>query len=100
MFPKPLLATALVALSLTPALADAPASMPLTYEVFEVSVPHIDLAACPPDMDLAGAAADAVFCRATVNADAFHVYVFALDGDSPAIAYRSYPVDGVETLMK
>ncbi|MFU8864129.1 MAG: hypothetical protein ACNA7O_09440 [Rhodobacterales bacterium] len=87
-------------LSPTLATAQSPAAMPLTYAIFEASVPHIDLAACPETLALEGVAMDGVFCRAVVHDDAFHVYVFSLDGDSPAIGFQSYPVDGVETLMK
>lgn len=80
-------------------LADA-APLALSYEIFEASVPHIDLAACPEGLEVAGVAADDLFCRATVHEDGFHVFVFTYSGDSPAIAFRSYPVEGVETLLK
>lgn len=97
---------AFLSLAVMPALvpvmatAQTPAAMPLTYEIFEASVPHIDLAACPATIALDGVDADDVFCRAVVHDDAFHVYIFALDGDSPAIGYQSYPVDDVESLMQ
>ncbi len=97
---------AFVALAVMPvilpvmATAQTAAAMPLTYAIFEASVPHIDLAACPTGIELNGVAADDVFCRAVVHDDAFHVYIFALDGDSPAIGYQSYPVDGIESLMQ
>lgn len=99
---SPIFPVCILALSLVPAIvvAQTPTALPLTYAIFEASIPHIDLAACPEGLALDAIARDDVFCRAVVHDDAFHVYVFALDGNSPAIGYQSYPVDGVEALMK
>lgn len=66
-----------------PALAADPA--PMTYSVFEVSVPHLDLNNCP-----AALAAPGVFCRAALANDAIHVYAFAEDGDQLFLGMQSY----------
>ncbi len=57
----------------------------LTYDVFEAAVAHADLEGCPEEFD-----PDAVFCRLTLASDAAHVFVFALDGDQPLLAVKSY----------
>lgn len=59
-----------------------------TYEVFEASVEHVDLAACPVQFD-----PDAVFCRMTLAADMAHVFVFSYDGTQPLLAVKSYALD-------
>jgi hypothetical protein len=61
----------------------------LTYEEFEVSVPHFDLADCPPPM-----ASPETFCRASFHADAVHVFQFSDQGDQPLVAFRSFDEDG------
>jgi len=90
----PLLAAALVA---APQLASAesPAPMRLTYEVFEQAIPHVDLETCPSEI-----AGDDRFCRAVVHHDAFHVFAFLYDADSPAVAYRSYSTEALNTILK
>lgn len=78
-----------------PALADeAPAPLPLTYEIFEQSVDHLDLAVCP--VPLAGPDR---FCRITAHADALNVFVFSEAGDQPLIAFQSWPADLLNGLM-
>lgn len=57
----------------------------LTYDIFEASVAHLDLAVCPeglPQMDS--------FCRAAVLHDTVHVFAFATDEDSPLIGYAAF----------
>lgn len=71
-----------------PALADTP--MPLTYEVFETAVAHVDLQTCPAEL-----ARDGVFCRATLNHDEVHVFAFSFDGDSPMIGFATYPMPAI-----
>ena len=64
---------------------------PFTYEVFEVSVEHADLATCPDGLNN-----DQVFCRLTIAADQAHIFVFSYDGDQPLTQVRSYELeDGV-----
>ena len=65
-----------------------PAPLPFTYAMFEASVPHVDLPACP--VDLAGAAR---FCRVALFNDAFHVFVFSEAGDQPLIGFQDYDAD-------
>ena len=91
----PAIATAALFAAPQLATADAPDPMVMTYEVFEESVPHIDLATCPAEM-----AGDDRFCRAVVNHDAFHVFAFLYEDGSPAVAYRAYPAEGVEEILK
>ena len=61
------------------------APMPLTYAIFEASVPHLDLASCPEGLPQTGS-----FCRAAVLHDMVHVFAFAEDGDSPLVAYAAF----------
>jgi hypothetical protein len=85
------------ALLAAPALVLAADGMPegavalpgaLPYAVFETTVEHADLAACPQGFD-----GDKVFCRLTLAAEAAHVFVFSLDGDQPLVAVKSYALD-------
>ena len=59
--------------------------MPLTYEQFEIAVPHVDLETCPADF----VAAD-VFCRATLNLDSIHVFAFADEGEQPLVGFATF----------
>jgi len=77
-----------------PALADQPAPFALTYEIFEQTVDHVDLAVCP--VPLAGPGR---FCRLTTHADALNVFVFSEDGDQPLIAVEAWPADLLVGLM-
>lgn len=60
----------------------------VTYEIFEHSVEHVDLAGCPEGID-----SDAHFCRLTLADDRAHVFVFAFDGDQPLVALQSYDLE-------
>ena len=82
-------------LFIAPMAAFAAETMPLTYESFEVSVPHVDLADCPENL-----AAEAVFCRATLASDAIHVFVFSEEGDLPLVNFASFEVDALSGLLK
>ncbi|PTX53207.1 hypothetical protein IQ03_00117 [Gemmobacter caeni] len=84
-------ATALFALLATPLAADP---FVMTYEAFEQAVPHIDLPACPVDLDGPGR-----FCRLTTHNDALNVFVFSEDGDQPLVALKSWPADLLAGLM-
>ncbi|MFP7570125.1 hypothetical protein [Marivita sp. S2033] len=95
----PLAATALVA-STTVAFGSGdgqPAGLhqlaggTFTYEIFEASVSHVDLAECPAPFD-----PDTAFCRLTLKDDMAHVFAFSLDGDQPLLAVKSFELsDGV-----
>lgn len=60
----------------------------MTYEVFEHSIEHADLAGCPEGVDT-----DIHFCRLTLADDRAHVFVFALEGDQPLVALHAYGLD-------
>lgn len=74
--------------------AQADESKPLTYEMFEAAVPHIDLETCPADL-----AQQDTFCRASIHHEEIHVFAFSLEGDSPMVGFKSYEATGVETLL-
>ncbi|MCM2563652.1 hypothetical protein M8756_15950 [Lutimaribacter sp. EGI FJ00015] len=61
---------------------------PLTYEMFETAIDHVDLATCPAEFD-----PDMLFCRMTLSADSAHVFVFSYDGAQPLHAIKSYTLD-------
>jgi hypothetical protein len=91
---RPALAALLVAAvtAATPVVAETTPAV-LTYALFEETVPHVDLAACPAEFD-----ADDVFCRGVLTHADMHVFVFAYEGDSPFVAARVYPAEGLEAL--
>lgn len=60
----------------------------MTYEIFEHSVGHVDLATSPEGFDN-----DKVFCRLTVAEERAHVFAFAFEGDQLLQAIRSYEFD-------
>lgn len=66
------------------ALADAHGDCPLSYEVYEISVPHTDLEECPPAMQIEGA-----FCRVSVVAEVATVYAFSEETDC-IVASKSF----------
>lgn len=72
------------------ARADTPDALEgsMTYEVFEHSIEHADLAACPAEFD-----DETQFCRITLADDRLHVFVFGYDGDQTLQAVRSYDLD-------
>ena len=77
-----------LALALFPLGASAQDAIPLTYEVFETAVPHVDLEACPTAME-----AEGVFCRATLNHEQIHVFAFAETGDRPLVGAATFDAD-------
>ena len=60
-------------------------SCAMNYPVFEVSIPHLDLPACPKDLARPNA-----FCRVTTANDAVHVFVFEEKGKQCLLAVKSY----------
>lgn len=60
----------------------------LTYEVFEVSVDHVDLDKCPAGLDLSK-----VFCRMTLASEQANIFIFLNEGDQHLIAVKHYPLD-------
>lgn len=84
------------ALSTGMRVAAAPAgSLPITYEVFEATVPHVDLAECPAVM-----AQEGHFCRLGLASEQLTVFVFAEDGDQVLTSVRSWPADVVLPQLK
>lgn len=59
--------------------------LPMTYEIFEASVAHLDLETCPEGLPQSGS-----FCRAAVLYDMIHVFAFAEDGDSVLTGYAAF----------
>ncbi len=76
------------------ALADTTGSLALSYDIFEVAVPHVDLESCPADL-----AAENVFCRATLANEELHVFAFSIDGDSPLVGFASYDAVDLPKLL-
>jgi hypothetical protein len=85
-------AGAVLVAATTAAFAD---TLPLSYEAFEVSIPHFDLEDCPTSMNV-----DNGFCRATFHSEEVHIFAFSYDGDSPLIAFKSFSGEKLGTLLK
>lgn len=75
-----------------PAFAESAPAV-LTYENFELAVPHVDLASCPAEFEDGNH-----FCRATVSHAEMHVFIFSYDGDMPFVGMRTYPATGLDSL--
>jgi hypothetical protein len=69
--------------------------MPLTYDQFEAAVPHLDLERCPEGLPQAG-----TFCRATINHHEVHVFTFSEAGEFPLIAFKTYAINEVKSLLE
>lgn len=78
-----LLGAGLTGLAVAQAMGQA--ACPLTYSIFELAIPHLDLAECPTGLAQPGA-----FCRASVANDLVHIFVFNQDGDQCLLAVKSY----------
>lgn len=68
---------------------------PLAYDQFEAAVPHLDLERCPDGLPQEGS-----FCRATINHHEVHVFTFSEDGDFPLIAFKTYAISEVKSLLE
>jgi hypothetical protein len=80
---KPLtLALGLAALAST---AFAQSQCPLTYNDFELAIPHLDLEQCPKDLAKPG-----VFCHVTTANDSVPVFVFAGKDQRCLLSMKSY----------
>ena len=62
----------------------------MTYDVFEATVDHADLAECPKAL-----AREGRFCRVVLHADALHVFAFSEDLDQPLQAVMDFPMDEI-----
>lgn len=85
-----------LAASLMPAalMAETPQPLPMSYQMFETAVPHVDLAVCP--VPLAGPDR---FCRLTTHSEGLNVFVFSEDGDQPMIGFQSWSAGLLVGLM-
>ncbi len=92
--PRSLLLLLPLSICATTALAD-PSTPPLLYEQFETAVPHMDLETCPESL-----AQPETFCRATLQHDEFHVFVFSEREDSPMVGFASFSAEGLGALLK
>jgi hypothetical protein len=86
------LAAAVLLFPVTAGAQDAPA--PLTYAVFEATLPHLDLAECP-----AALSGENRFCRLALGHDALWVFAFSTDGDNPMVGVESVDPEGIEALL-
>lgn len=76
-----------------PAFAETAA--PLSYEIFENAIPHIDLAACPTDLSGSDR-----FCRATLYKEAVNIFAFSEEGDQPLVGFLRYDAEQMQDLLK
>ncbi|HMB13260.1 MAG TPA: hypothetical protein VKN37_04565 [Roseovarius sp.] len=82
---------ALISVGAVAVKADEALDGHMTYEIFERTVEHADLAGCPPEFDI-----ETQFCRMTLAAERAHVFVFDYAGDQPLQAVKSYDLaDGL-----
>lgn len=84
----PLAAALIAPLPLIAQETEAPPAMPFTYEMFEASVPHVDIAVCPVDL-----AAEGRFCRVALFNDAFNIFIFSEEGEQPLVGFHSYDAE-------
>jgi hypothetical protein len=91
---EPLLRSLIAILLATASTAQAETPMPFTYEQFEMTVPHVDLAVCPTEL-----AGPDRFCRLTSHQDSLNVFVFSEAGDQPLVALKSWSADLLAGLM-
>ncbi|MEO1495203.1 MAG: hypothetical protein AAFV19_23920 [Pseudomonadota bacterium] len=78
---KTALAGAMVALTALPVAA---AECPLSYEQFEVGVPHTDMETCPESM-----AQEGTYCRLSLVAETVTIFAFAESNDC-IVATKTY----------
>lgn len=84
MMKKILILPILAALSAGPALA-AEEECPFNYEVFEITVPHVDLEDCPENK-----LGDTAFCRLSMGGAQVHLFFFDVEGENCLIKVESY----------
>lgn len=90
---KPFLFSFVSLLMVSSAFAAEP--LILTYDQFEVSVPHADMEECPASMNVKNA-----FCRLTLHSESFHIFEFSEEGDQPLLAFKTYEEDQFELELK
>jgi hypothetical protein len=88
----PLLALAALAV---PAAAEPEPEAVLTYPVFEITTPHLDLDECPEVL-----ASDEVFCRAAPAHAEVIVFAFAYEGEQPLVGLARYAPGDFAALLR
>ena len=76
------------------AIADGHETCPLSYEQFEVGVPHTDLETCPASM-----AGDGTYCRLSLVAEVATVFAFSTETDCIQTT-QTFFEDGFEVSIK
>jgi len=79
-----LLAAGLIAVAIPTALFAQERDCPMTYDVYEVGVPHTDLETCPASIDI-----EEAYCQVSVVAEIATVFVFS-EADDCLVASRNY----------
>ncbi|MCK0097137.1 hypothetical protein MWU60_16290 [Yoonia sp. F2084L] len=79
---KILITAALASLMALPAFAQD--ACPMSYDVFEIGVPHTDMDACPDSMQVENA-----FCRLSLVAEVATIFAFSEETDC-IIASQAY----------
>ncbi|MFK7837763.1 MAG: hypothetical protein AB8B60_16260 [Sulfitobacter sp.] len=91
---RPIPISAALLLLGTPLMATPPDPVPLTYDVFEAAIPHVDLETCPATLPQ-----ENTFCRATLAHEEVHVFVFSEEGASPLIGFGSFDATRLPDLL-
>jgi len=66
-----------------------------TYDVFEASVAHTDLAQCPQEFD-----PDVVFCRFATTETSANIFVFSYEDDMPLLAIKHVALEEAEAILQ
>ncbi len=90
-----LMTCSMFAFVLTDEAAGASQKCSISYETFEVAVPHIDMENCPD-----GDATKGAFCRASVGGDQVHIFYFAENGDQCLLQVKSFEADEFSLTVK
>jgi len=94
-FTRLIVGSAMMLVMTTMSVTAAETSCAMSYETYEFSTGHIDLAQCPTDL-----AGENRFCRASVAGDQLHVAVFAQDGDQCLVTVKSYDEEQFDIVIK
>lgn len=90
-----LIALSILFVAMTGSTAIASQKCAMTYETFEVAIPHIDLESCP-GVDTG----KKVFCRASAGGDRVQVFFFSSDGDECLLRVKSFDEDAFTLTVK
>jgi len=58
---------------------------PFNYEIFELTVPHVDLEECPTRKS-----SDGAFCRLSMGGAQVHLFIFDTEGDNCLLRVESF----------